>query len=228
MSGIATAFARSSGVVVDPDAARDAACEVTASSDICRAPDPTDFEPPPVPSSVASAGGGGLGTVVVVLLVVAIVVASAWLIKAWWDGNGGRDRAGDDQTADDELDEDLDGEADLRVIDHETPPDRWRRLAAEHRAGGRHREAIRCEYRGLVGDLARAGAVDEIPGRTSGEERWQVAELAPTLGDDFSRAADVFDHAWFDDAEVTADDDERFRAASGAVLESLRGAVTAP
>ena len=78
------------------------------------------------------------------------------------------------------------------------------------------------EYRALVGDLARAGYVDEIPGRTSGEERAQVAEIAPRLGEagravssEFDVAADTFDVAWFDDGVVTRGDDERFLAGGG-------------
>ena len=43
----------------------------------------------------------------------------------------------------------------------------------------RFRDAIRCRYRALVGDLARRGMIDEIPGRTSGEERVQMAAAAP-------------------------------------------------
>lgn len=206
---------------VDPDDARDAACDVTAGSDVCNPPEaveeePVDFDPPTI--SAGGGGGGGLGLVLVIILVALIVAALAWLAKAWFDGRSVASDDGDDL---DEIDEDLDDAVAERIVDHETPPDRWRRSAAEHRDGGRYRDAIRCEYRGLVGDLARAGFVDEIPGRTSGEERVQIAELAPRVLADFGVAADLFDEAWFNDDEVSGAHDRRFVAASSAVLGSV-------
>jgi len=166
----------------------------------------------------------------VVLLVAALIVAIVWLVMRWRDGQGLGD-AGDD-VDDADRDEAVDEEIGARVIDSETPPDRWRRLGAEHRDAGRYRDSIRCQYRALVGDLARAGYVDEIPGRTTGEEREQVAEFAPRLGDvgsavsaAFGVTADTFDVAWFDDGPVERDDDERFRAAEATVLDAaLAGA----
>jgi hypothetical protein len=99
-------------------------------------------------------------------------------------------------------------------------------IDAERAFGPASSEAVRCQYRALIGDLARSGYVDEIPGRTSGEERQQVAEIAPRLGElgrdvarQFDVAADTFDEAWFDDSEVTTGDDKRFLAAEQAVLD---------
>lgn len=205
---------------VDPDDARDAACDVTAGSDVCDPPSPLEEEPVQFdpPNTSVGGGGGGLGLVLVIILVALIVAALAWLAKAWL---AGRSLAPGDGEDIDDLDEDLDEAVAERIVDHETPPDRWRRSAAEHRDAGRFRDAIRCDYRGLVGDLARAGFVDEIPGRTSGEERVQITELAPHVLADFGVAADLFDEAWFNDDEVTAAHDQRFVAASSAVLGSV-------
>lgn len=198
-----------------PDASRDLACVLTASDAVCSPPDPDppDFDLQP-PADVA--GAGSFGTLLVVLLVAALVVAVVWMIVSVV-----RNRAPLDDVDDDEVDEQLDDVVDGRIVDVERPPDRWRRTAVEHRAAGRFRDAVRCEYRALVGDLARAGHVDEIPGRTSGEEREQVRALAPGVASAFDLAADIFDGAWFDDAEVTADDDGRFVAASTAVLDDV-------
>lgn len=205
---------------IDPDDARDAACDVTAGNDVCNPPEPLEEEPVEFdpPNVSAGGGGGGLGLVLVIILVALIVAALAWLAKAWL---AGRSLTSGDEDDVDDLDEELDEVVAERIVDHETPPDRWRRSAAEHRDAGRFRDAIRCEYRGLVGDLARAGFVDEIPGRTSGEERAQIADLAPRVLADFGVAADLFDEAWFNDDEVTATHDQRFVAASSAVLGSV-------
>ena len=201
---------------VDPDDIRDVACDATASSQICNPPAPDAPDPPDL-SGVGdpSAGLGLVGQLLVVLLLAALVLAIVWLVMRWRDGQVDTNEGDDD---DDDLDEEVDEAIGARVIDVETPPERWRRLAAEHRAAGRFRDSIRCEYRTLVGDLARAGYVDEIPGRTSGEERAQVAAIAPSLAGSFATAAEAFDVAWFDDGVVTTDDDERFLGAEAAVL----------
>ena len=218
---------------VDPDDIRDVACDATASSQICNppvrqpdTPEPRDFPDVGDPSSAL----GVVGQLLVLLLVAALVLAIVWLVMRWRDGNGVGDEG--DDIEDGDRDEAVDEEIGARVIDVETPPDRWRRLAADHRDAGRYRDSIRCQYRALVGDLARAGYVDEIPGRTSGEERDQVAEFAPRLGAAgsavsaaFDVAADTFDVAWFDDGLVGRADDERFRVAESTVLDAALAGV---
>lgn len=211
---------------IDPDDARDRACDVTSTGRICNpaAPEPRDppRDAPDVPD--VNVGAGLFGQLLVGLLVAALLVAVIWLVMRWLDGSGRRREMDDGEPID--VDESVDEAVDARVVDHETPPDRWRRLATQARDTGDHREAVRCQYRALIGDLARAGYVDEIPGRTSGEEREQVAEIAPRLGEvgrgvarQFGVAADTFDEAWFDDGEVTPADDQQFLAAERGVLD---------
>lgn len=200
-----------------PDVPRDLACGLTASDSICSPVTPSDFPTeiePPSDLGAAGAAAGGLSNLLVVLLVAALLVALVWIVVSIV-----RNRTPlDDGDAADDLDEDLDDVVSERIVDDERPPARWRRAAAEHRGAGRFRDAVRCEYRALVGELARAGHVDEIPGRTSGEEREQIRELAPQVSPSFDTAADIFDAAWFDDAVVTAEDDAAFVTASGTVL----------
>lgn len=214
---------------IDPDDARDRACSVTSTNRVCNpsAPDPVE---PSNPTQLGNpgAGAGLFGQLLVVVLVAALLVAIAWLVMRWLSGEGSTEVDGDDSESVD-IDESVDEAVDSRVIDHETPPDRWRRQADEARRRGDFRAAIRCQYRGLIGDLARTGFVDEIPGRTSGEERSQVAEIAPRLGAvgamvaaQFDVAADIFDEAWFDDDVVTDEDDRRFLAAEQPVLDAVR------
>ena len=210
-------------VDVDPDAtrdlARDVACRLTAAEVRCSPPEPNpaDFDLPDL--SGGGAGFGPFGTLLVVLLVAALVAVVVWMVaKAIKE----RDIDDDDDLIDlIDLDEDLDEAVGERIIDEQQPPDRWRRAAQEHRTAGRFRDSVRCEYRALVGDLARAGAIDEIPGRTSGEERAQLASLAPAVSQNFDDAADIFDAAWFDDHVVTADADTRFVAVSRVVLDTV-------
>jgi hypothetical protein len=205
---------------IDPDRIRDGACDVTAPGRICN---PSTPNPPREPDTPSGSPLGALADLVVLVLVVALAAALVWLAVRFLAGR--RVGSADDDEEHLDVDESIDEAVDARVVDHETPPDRWRRRAAEHRERGDYRESVRCEYRALVGDLARAGHVDEIPGRTSGEERAQLRELAPQLGErgrdvaeQFDTAADTFDAAWFDDGEVTRDDDDRFVAAARQVL----------
>lgn len=213
---------------VDPDEVRDLACSVTADADVCRVGDLPDIEPPPGLPATGTAGGlGVLGWLLVVVLIAAIAVALAWIVATWW-----RTRSAGTDAEPDDLDVDLDDEVSERIVDHERPPDTWRTAADRHRADGEYRDAVRCRYRALVGDLARAGYVDEVPGRTSGEERRQVAVLAVERGDadvlavEFALAAELFDVAWFDDDEVSIDADDRFLAAERAVLDAVTSGST--
>lgn len=205
----------------DPDDVRDIACDLTAPGEVCSPPEPEPFVPPsgPVSTGGNTGVGFGFGNLLVILLVAAVVAAIVLLVLRFL-----RDRPDDDgDEDDDDLDSDLDELLERRRIDHARPPDRWRAAAAEHRGAGRFRDAIRCEYRALVGDLARAGLVDEIPGRTSGEERRQLAELAPAVAADFDTAADRFDEAWFSELPVGSAEDADFLAAAEAVLSAVFG-----
>ena len=170
------------------------------------------------------------GNLIVIVLVALIVLAIAWIIWYWFAGS--TRNAQESSEPDVDLDEAIDGVLAGRVVDDDSPPARWRRRAEEHAAAGEFRDAVRCRYRALVGDLARAGYVDEIPGRTSGEERGQVRDTVGALGslgapeasavtDSFDVAADAFDSAWFDTGAVTADDLTRFTTAENVVLGAL-------
>lgn len=94
----------------------------------------------------------------------------------------------------------------------------WRSDAEAHEADGRWRDAVRCRYRALVADLASRGVVEEIPGRTSGEYRGEVASTRPSAAQDFSTASDVFDRAWYGGIPAGPGDAARLRALEDRVL----------
>jgi hypothetical protein len=83
----------------------------------------------------------------------------------------------------------------------ETPellsPARWREEAERLAREGRFKEALRCRYRALVGELAARGLVEEIPGRTSGEYERLVRARSPEIGQHFSAATDLFERCWY-------------------------------
>ena len=99
------------------------------------------------------------------------------------------------------------------------PATDWRAAAARHEAAGEWRDALRCRYRALVADLAARGLVDEIPGRTTGEYRAEVAESVPAADRDFGVATDLFERAWYGAADAGPDENERLRGAADRVLQ---------
>jgi hypothetical protein len=205
----------------DPAEVRDVACHLLAPDAVCN---PTTPEPPPEPPDL-----GWLQAVLQLLVwaaLVAVVVLALW---ALWRALAARRRrrGGAD---DDDGEVDGDGEPvvveveDLpeRVIDTVRTPQQWRDEALEHERAGRYREALRCRYRALVGDLARRGVLDELPGRTTGEERAQLRELAPDVAAPFAHAASTFDEVWFGDLPVTAEVHRGFVDDESAVLTGDR------
>ena len=101
------------------------------------------------------------------------------------------------------------------------PAEDWRAEAAKHEANGDWRAALRCRYRALVADLAARGFVEEVPGRTAGEYRREVAQNTPFAAPDFTDATAMFERAWYGNQPTAADDDARFRSLSERVLERV-------
>ena len=201
----------------DPDAVRDAACRLVEEEELCQPPPPPETLQPP--SGGGSSAGGWVLIVDVLLWLLVIVVVSALIYIGFRYVQG---RKGSTHSADDEDDVDPDDDALLGtvVIDRSREPGAWRAEADGHRAAARYRDALRCRYRALVADLARRGLIDEIPGRTTGEERRQLRASAPNALPFFREAADLFDAAWYGHVAVDHADDDRFQQLERDVLSN--------
>jgi len=105
----------------------------------------------------------------------------------------------------------------VEVERHRDPAD-WRAEAARLEAEGRWKAALRCRYRALVADLVRRDVVRDVPGRTTGEYRAEVAEAAPTVAGDFAGASELFERAWYGDLPTGADESDRFRELADRVV----------
>jgi hypothetical protein len=81
--------------------------------------------------------------------------------------------------------------------DETLTPANWHREAGRLAAEGRYREALRCRYRALVGELAQRGLVDEVPGRTSGDYERLVSSLLPGIAARFSVLTRQFERCWY-------------------------------
>jgi hypothetical protein len=99
----------------------------------------------------------------------------------------------------------------------------WRAEAEAHEAAGEWRQAVRCRYRALVADLSARGVVEEVPGRTSGEYRGEVARNLPAAAEAFAGATEVFDRAWYGRRPTGEQEALRFQDLAGRVLEGMPG-----
>jgi hypothetical protein len=110
------------------------------------------------------------------------------------------------------------------ALDRRRPPEDWRAEAEANAAAGRWRDAVRCRYRALVAELGARGLVEEVPGRTSGEYRAEIAVNAPGVSPDFSEASELFETAWYGRTPTRGDDDRRIRALTDRVLSTRTAA----
>lgn len=98
----------------------------------------------------------------------------------------------------------------------------WRREAERLEAEGKWKEALRARYRELIGRLIEDEVVRDVPGRTTGEYRFEVARNAPGVAGEFSGATELFDRAWYGDRPTGPDENKRFRELASVVLGGAR------
>lgn len=187
----------------DPDAVREDACLLLSPEIECDPPSP-DLDGNVSPDG--GSGGGGGGALVWLLLGAAVVVLVALIVRSIATRVRDRDAADDTAARDGEEIVPLED----ALIDPDNSPADWRSRSQQHRAAAEYRDALRCEYRALVGDLARRNLLDEIPGRTTGEERAQLRRTTPVVTQPFGTAADMFDGVWYGASDATAAMVERF------------------
>ena len=197
-------------VAQDPDQVRTAVCKLVATDSSCTPTTQATVSARPGTSSSLLGGVSALGwaALIVGLVVVLYVVARSL----------GRRTARVAADAVDDVAAPVVDDLGPVAIDRSREPGNWRREAEVHRRAGRFRDALRCRYRALVGDLARNGLIDEIPGRTTGEERAQLRRVVPAAAPPFDRAAELFDGAWYGNVAVDETDDDEFVALERDVL----------
>jgi hypothetical protein len=155
------------------------------------------------PGTTSAAGSGGSGLFTLLLLAL-VVVGLVLVIRALLRQPSRRKT-------------DADPEPTIDVTEH-LSASAWEREAAAHEADGRWKDALRCRFRALLEGLVEHGVIDEVPGRTTGELRAEVADRAAGAHDDFTAAADLFDLAWYGDADTGPDDVRRLGEHAGRVL----------
>jgi hypothetical protein len=98
----------------------------------------------------------------------------------------------------------------------------WREDAEDHERRGAWKAALRSRFRALVADLVDLQRVDDLPGRTAGEYRAEVASEVPDAADAFAAATRLFEDAWYGNRATGPDENARFRALADQVVDRAR------
>jgi hypothetical protein len=95
----------------------------------------------------------------------------------------------------------------------------WELDAERFEATGQWKDGLRCRYRALVATLIDRDMLRDVPGRTSGEFRVELAEHAPESAvAAFSGASELFERAWYGDVPTGPAESELFRARADEAL----------
>lgn len=77
------------------------------------------------------------------------------------------------------------------------PPEEWMGEAEDFEARGEWKLGLRARYRAMVSELIAQGHLRDVPGRTTGEFRLELADPVPAARAPFGAATDLFDRAWY-------------------------------
>lgn len=103
-------------------------------------------------------------------------------------------------------------------LEDRRPPHEWLADAERFEGRGEWKQALRCRFRALVGELIQRGTVRDLPGRTTGEYRIEVHRNAPAAGAPFAAASLLFESAWYGDEATGPEEAQQFRARAEQVL----------
>jgi len=194
---------------LDPEAARQAARSILSRPEFARPPqNPLDrlrhWVGQRLSELLGSILGGHLtliGWIVLLVVVAASVVLAARLVRL------PRHR----------------GSAAGMVVDgpRRHPAD-WLNEAAGCEARGDYLGALRARYRALLAELAHRGYVDEIPGRTTGEYRREVADALPLAAPEFDGITDLLEAAVYGAAPTGRAEAARMDELTGRVRARAR------
>ena len=198
---------------VDPAEARQRADEILAQPEF-RPPEPTFLERifewiGERLGDVFSAVGQGAGNTVVAVVLIGALLAVIGLLAYRASTQSGRvGRTGGT------------GDAVLVEVEERRSVTAWLDLAREHEAAGEWREALRCRYRALVGGLIERRLLRDVPGRTAGEFRRELATTAPAVAAPFADASELFEEAWYGNRPTGPEESTRFQTDARRVEEA--------
>lgn len=168
-----------------------------------------DDEVPEITEVPVEPGGGGPGALVAYLLLAVVLALAVWVV---W-------RLVRDRAPRAEADGDADTGVSIDIEEHRTAAG-WRDRARDLEADGRWKDAVRAWLRWGITDLVDRRVLDDVPGRTTGEYRRDIAGHQPHLRDDFDRATQLFDEVWYGDRAADAETVASMRRDIEAVVEA--------
>lgn len=159
---------------------------------------------PSGPASGASFAGG-IGSVLAWLLIVvaalAIIAVIVYVVRRRVA------RVPDDDGPETEIE-----------IEHRRSARAWASDADRLEAEGDWKGALRARYRHLVRTLVDRGQLPDVPGRTTGELREDLALTTPDATEAFDTASLLFELAWYAHVPTGPDEAARFADAAEEVL----------
>ena len=95
-------------------------------------------------------------------------------------------------------------------IEASRPPEEWMGEADDFERRGEWKLGLRARYRAMVSELIAQGHLRDIPGRTTGEFRLELADPVPAARGAFGAATDLFDRAWYGNSPTGAPEAQAF------------------
>lgn len=113
-------------------------------------------------------------------------------------------------------------QSDDAIIDIDVEADRsaetWRAEAEQAEAAGQWKIALRARYRWLLGELIERQLLVNVPGRTPGEYRGDLARVLPDQASAFASATDLFELAWYGNEATGPEENQRVRTCAEQVI----------
>ena len=105
-------------------------------------------------------------------------------------------------------------------IEHRRRADEWLADAERLEADGNWKDALRARYRNLVRTLVDRRQLPDVPGRTTGELRADLARTTPSAQEAFDTCSLLFELPWYADVPTGPEENRRFRDAAALVLSA--------
>jgi hypothetical protein len=110
-------------------------------------------------------------------------------------------------------------------IEEDRPADAWKADAEQAEASGQWKLALRARYRWLLGELFERQVLANVPGRTPGEYRADLARLLPEQATTSATATELFERAWYGNEPTGPDENQQFRSCAEQVLAAAERAL---
>ena len=110
-------------------------------------------------------------------------------------------------------------------IEEDRAADLWRADAEQAEASGQWKLALRARYRWMLGELIERQLLANVPGRTPGEYRGDLARILPDQATTSATATELFERAWYGNEPTGPEENRQFRTCAEQVLAAAERAL---